>query len=968
MKKYPFKFLDSYDREDRGIFFGRDEEINALYEMVFQSSVILVYGASGTGKTSLINCGLAGKFQPHDWLALMIRRGGNINDSLQKALNDAGGDISAVEVDINWQDEWADEAATTVTTLSPVAKSIKAVYQKSFRPVYLIFDQFEELFILGSIKEQELFIKTVHEILQSQQPVKLIFSIREEYLGHLFEFERAVPQLMRKKLRIEPMNLEKVKQVIIGAAEFENSNIRLKPGESEQIAEGIFKKIKGKSLTIQLPFLQVFLDKFYMKITGDESREANAEFSLQKLNEMGEIGDVLINFLEEQVAGISKKLKEKYARLTPEITWKILSPFSTLEGTKEPINKKDLYDCLNDYDTAMVDDIVDAFINSRILRYNEATDMFEIAHDSIAKPIAEKRSAEETSLLEIKRLLESQVAVKEEAREYFTEKQLIFIEPCLKKFKVSDEERNWINKSGAYIHAQKEAGKKKRRKRVITAGIIIMIVFTLLLLYAFEKTRESKRLGNIDFARKLLIVSRNAEIYGDYQGAALISRAAYLFYKDNDGKDFNNFYMDMFDKLQLTDEFIKEKAEAFVKTEYFDSSFLFSVADKNSAKAITFINGYVYSGHADGKIITSKWAYPLLKTDTFFDFKKYTNNTLDELQLTVTSIAVSKEKNYLAVGGGFPFVQLFDLRKKANESVKLNMPDENDYTKKVFFTDNNNLLVFTGNGNLLMMDVSQLPNSNHGYVKWNKKKQFNYENGKYISLDLIHKEKQIGWNSDSFSIPGVKFNCVSVFKDIIAIGIDSGVVLLKNDSLITMKLPGMGITSSIQFDSRGEYLYIGSEKLGENLTEVKLYKVKLTDFSVEFNQSQAGSISDIACSNDGNFIATASEDGSVGIYNIKDEVEWKYNFALVLNFPDALNAGKPKLRPTSLAFSNDNKYLLAGYQNGNLYKWPVSAAVLADLICDRVKISSDSVYAKYIDNKARLVEIKNYICKDSKIK
>jgi hypothetical protein len=39
------------------------------------------------------------------------------------------------------------------------------------------------------------------------------------------------------------------------------------------------------------------LDKFYIKITGDESRGTEAEFFLQKLNDMGEIGDVLINFL-----------------------------------------------------------------------------------------------------------------------------------------------------------------------------------------------------------------------------------------------------------------------------------------------------------------------------------------------------------------------------------------------------------------------------------------------------------------------------------------------------------------------------------------------------------------------------------------------------------------------------------------------------------------------------------------------
>lgn len=337
---------------------------------------------------------------------------------------------------------------------------------------------------LGSIKEQELFIKTVQDILQSEQPVKLIFSIREEYLGHLFDFERAVPQLLRKKLRIEPMNVEKVKQVIIGAAEYEDSNIRLKPGESGHIAEGIFDKIKGKgkSLTIQLPFLQVFLDKFYMKITGDENREANAEFSLQKLHDMGEIDDLLINFLEEQVAGISQKLKNKYPALRPEITWKILSPFSTLEGTKEPISEKDLYDRLSDCDASMIDDVVDAFTRSRILRYNEATDMFEIAHDSLAKPIAEKRSVEETALLEIKRLIKSQVAVKNEAREYFTEKQLLFIEPYLEKFKESDEERDWIARSRAYIQEQKELEKKKQMEELAKTRKRLRVVYSLLVL------------------------------------------------------------------------------------------------------------------------------------------------------------------------------------------------------------------------------------------------------------------------------------------------------------------------------------------------------------------------------------------------------------------------------------------------------------------------------------------------------
>ena len=106
-------------------------------------------------------------------------------------------------------------------------------------------------------------------------------------------------------------------QVIIGASNLKDSNISIKKGEEDLVAEGIFNKIKGKekARTIQLPFLQVFLDKFYMKITGDASRSAEAEFSLKALNDMGEMGDILIDFLEEQVSEISKKLKKKIKKL-----------------------------------------------------------------------------------------------------------------------------------------------------------------------------------------------------------------------------------------------------------------------------------------------------------------------------------------------------------------------------------------------------------------------------------------------------------------------------------------------------------------------------------------------------------------------------------------------------------------------------------------------------------------------------
>ena len=51
--EYPFKFLDAYEKKDKKKFFGREEEIEMLYQTTFQTNLTLVYGRSGVGKTSL---------------------------------------------------------------------------------------------------------------------------------------------------------------------------------------------------------------------------------------------------------------------------------------------------------------------------------------------------------------------------------------------------------------------------------------------------------------------------------------------------------------------------------------------------------------------------------------------------------------------------------------------------------------------------------------------------------------------------------------------------------------------------------------------------------------------------------------------------------------------------------------------------------------------------------------------------
>ncbi|MEP6468021.1 MAG: pYEATS domain-containing protein, partial [Parafilimonas sp.] len=91
-------------------------------------------------------------------------------------------------------------------------------------------------------------------------------------------------------------------------------------------------------------------------------------------------------------------------------------------------------------------------------------------------------------------------------REFFTEKQLLFIEPYLDKFKVSDEEQDWINKSRANVEEQKKAiqteAEKKRheknrriRRQIITSAIVVLMFLLLLGIYSIylkQTAQEAK--------------------------------------------------------------------------------------------------------------------------------------------------------------------------------------------------------------------------------------------------------------------------------------------------------------------------------------------------------------------------------------------------------------------------------------------------------------------------------------------
>ncbi|MBK9491980.1 MAG: ATP-binding protein [Haliscomenobacter sp.] len=141
----PFKLLETYGAGDTTYFFGREKEIIQLNDLLIRSKFVLLYGASGTGKTSLIQCGMSGMYSPRDWYPLFIRRNDNFIDSIHAAL---------FREYQNWNPNCTAKELDSFQNQS-LRNQLKTLFAQSYRPIYLILDQFEEIFTLSLTKAKE---------------------------------------------------------------------------------------------------------------------------------------------------------------------------------------------------------------------------------------------------------------------------------------------------------------------------------------------------------------------------------------------------------------------------------------------------------------------------------------------------------------------------------------------------------------------------------------------------------------------------------------------------------------------------------------------------------------------------------------------------------------------------------------------------------------------------------------------
>lgn len=254
-KMNPFPGLRPFTQEEDYLFFGREDQTLELLQRLGSHRFVAVVGTSGSGKSSLVRCGLlsellGGKMlgAGASWEIAVTHPGGNPLALLTEALLDA--DL----YDRTQENTRENLLATLSRSHFGLVEAVKQAGLGEDTNFLLVVDQFEEVFRFHEAghTQQEMANEFVSLLLeaaaQKEVPIYVVLTMRSDFIGECGQFEGLAEMVNRGEFLIPRLTREQYKRVIEGP-------IKVAGG---QIAPRLLQRLLNDlgQQTDQLPCLQ----------------------------------------------------------------------------------------------------------------------------------------------------------------------------------------------------------------------------------------------------------------------------------------------------------------------------------------------------------------------------------------------------------------------------------------------------------------------------------------------------------------------------------------------------------------------------------------------------------------------------------------------------------------------------------------------------------------------------------------
>ncbi len=393
--RYPGARSFRDDPIDSELFFGRDSEVKEFTHKVLSNRLLVLFGKSGLGKTSLLQAGTFPKLRNANYLPLKIRLNRSsvdtttlLSDAVAEACKEQKIDYTPGRDEGWWE----------------FFKTASFWKGNSWLTPVIILDQFEEIFTLQNQARRQKIAAEIGQLVNggipervrekrrkgreleySEKPpeIKIVISLREEYVGALQELFPQVSNILNERVRLSPMSREHAELAVITPAAVEDNRFKTAPFEyQKETLDHLFEFLCNNEGEIEPFQLQVLCQHIEGQVQNKRETEEVTKVGTSYLGDRKQMESVLQDFYRSAINKLPAGKAQRDARELCEFG--LLSEGGFRESLSGRRIKKEY---------GLNEPQLDILVDARLIRREPHLGgyAYELTHDSLAKPVMRNR-------------------------------------------------------------------------------------------------------------------------------------------------------------------------------------------------------------------------------------------------------------------------------------------------------------------------------------------------------------------------------------------------------------------------------------------------------------------------------------------------------------------------------------------------------------------------------------------------
>ena len=431
----PYPGLWAYELTDRSHFFGRTRAVEELLALIrgvaHRHRLIVLHGESGTGKTSVLQAGLAPRLLMEGHLPVHVTvRDCPPAEALKYKLIPS----------LNHFGELQDQPLNAFLRLAQDAL-------EPGRTLFVFLDQFEEFFLSDELDqpERQRFVEELRTCLDDEVlDVHFLIAIRGDQFSRLSDFkqQKRIPWVFENEYPLQPLSAAEAEEILI-----KPMRQRGLVYEGELIQE-IVSDIGGQNV---LPTqLQLVCRALYQSLPPGQTTITRQHYQAQ-----GRVEGILRNHLAKVLSGIDAKVPVAATANRDRLSVRDLANYVLVSLVERvPVSRRrrrTMDDLLANtrVDEVFLQSILEELVRERLIRVIVAEPgieaAYELAHDSLIEQIAHDR--EIATLQNVMDLLRAEVDFWHKHGIPMSQERLAIVETMGKKMRLSVDALDLLSRS-----------------------------------------------------------------------------------------------------------------------------------------------------------------------------------------------------------------------------------------------------------------------------------------------------------------------------------------------------------------------------------------------------------------------------------------------------------------------------------------------------------------------------------------